>query len=175
MKIKTNLIHRKGRKVSFGKEVVEFDNEGVAEVAPELAEIILAQDNSLSVFDESGAQKSDTDVEVFNKQEEENIAPKEDINLGENKADSDLGNDAISEDYQSESPAEVLEAIEKNEEATQEVEETQEDEAYSEDDLANMTVKELQSIAKEAELPNSEWATLKKDQLIVYLSSKLSE
>lgn len=38
--------------------------------------------------------------------------------------------------------------------------------------LSSMTVKELQSIAKEANLPNDEWQRLNKADLIKYIESK---
>lgn len=42
-------------------------------------------------------------------------------------------------------------------------------------DLSDMTVKELQAIAEEAELPKAEWSKLNKAKLLEYISGKLEE
>lgn len=145
MKIKTNLIHRNGRKVSFGSDVVEFNTEGVAEVTQEVAEKILATDDSLSIFD--GTETKEEVVEDSKTAEEEIVT--------HTVTQEDLDNNP----ELAENGVEVGEEIELGDQV----------------DLSSMTVKELQAIAKEAGLPNAEWATLKKDQLITYLDSKTAE
>lgn len=129
MKIKTSLVHRIGKKVSYGEHILEFDKTGVAEVTQEVADSIMSTDNSLSVFDESEAPKNDV-------------------------IEEDLENNPeLSENGVEEGDVVEGEAI----------------------DLSTMTVKELQAIAKEAKLPNAEWQSLKKDDLIKYLESKTGE
>lgn len=55
-------MHRYGKKVSYGSEVVEFNSEGVAEVTQEVAEILLEKDNSLSAFEASEVAQNNTKV-----------------------------------------------------------------------------------------------------------------
>ena len=62
--------------------------------------------------------------------------------------DTDLGDDSTGEDDEDEEDADSL-------------------------DLSTLKKDELTELAKEAELPEEEWKTLKKDELINYLTSKL--
>ncbi len=67
----------------------------------------------------------------------------------------------------------VTEEVEELVEETKE--EVENEEIEAETTLSDMTVKELQAIAEEAELPKSEWSKLNKSKLIEYISSKLEE
>lgn len=144
VKIKTSLEHRYNKSINLLGNVISFNEEGATEISKELFLEVKEIDLSLSLLDKS----SDTST----KQKEVN---NEQINVivEENK------------ELQKIEETKQEEILVSKEEIKEEIKESV--------DFSSLSVKELKEIAKEANLPETEYDKLSKPKLVEYLSSKI--
>jgi hypothetical protein len=163
VQVYTSLQHRADSSVLVGigdkMLTIEFNADCIAEVSEDILVELIQSDPSLKVLDEDLALLVNKEEDIVTELKrqigsyEGNIAKLKETNeklVRENQEliikIKDLGGDPIIEDSK-----------------------------VSKVDLLKMKVADLQSLAKEASLPEEEYITLKKDQLVDYLFGKMNE
>jgi hypothetical protein len=157
-KITTSKSHRGGQSCIIGEIIVKFDENLEAIVDTADLETLIAQDSSLSY---EGMPKEIIEVATIKEEVTEEV---DNSHVDSFTAELDAANGGTIE----ENPEKVNIVTGEVVEAT-----SVEDDTIDDVDLSDLTLAALKETAKEAELPSSEWKSLKKDDLVAYLKTKI--
>ena len=152
----TSKINRTNATVVVGPHLLKFNEKRQVEVASDLAEEIAKMDPSIS-YENMPEYLIPKVEEVVVKE-----ASEEDLSAAKDNKDSFAKELARAGGFDYEE--EALEPIRSEEESLVEATDLEFD---------DLTLSALKDVAKESELPHSEWGKLKKNELVDYLKSKI--
>ena len=161
IKVRTTKVHRENVKLNIGGVLVEFNSNLEAEVTDEEAKILKEKDSSILLPGEEAPEEELPDEPVINgipspvqaaKMLKQRKKAREEAESKEKESSDDIDTPAEKEEV----PVE---------------EESSDDDGM---DLESLTVAELKELCEGEEYPKEAWSSLKKSELVKYITKKIS-